>query len=136
MGAAPRRGAAPTYVPSSTALGITDVVRNSPTYRTAKYGETDLLHATAIRDPETGAVTIFAVNRSQDEELPLEVALDGFEPAKIAEHQVLADSDPDARNTLTDPDHVTPHQAQDTTLDGAVLRATLEPMSWNMIHLT
>ena len=44
--------------------------------------------------------------------------------------------DPDARNTLTDPDRVTPHQAQDTTLDGAVLRATLEPMSWNMIRLT
>ncbi|MFF0286260.1 hypothetical protein [Streptomyces sp. NPDC005262] len=49
---------------------------------------------------------------------------------------MLADSDPDARNTLTDPDRVTPHPAQDTTLDGAVLRATLEPMSWNMIRLT
>ncbi|MGY5034319.1 alpha-L-arabinofuranosidase C-terminal domain-containing protein [Streptomyces sp. 900116325] len=64
------------------------------------------------------------------QELPLEVALHGFDLAKIAEHQALADSDPDARNTLTDPDRGTPHQAQDTTLDGAVLRATLEPMSW------
>ncbi|WP_406292600.1 alpha-N-arabinofuranosidase [Streptomyces sp. NBC_00624] len=115
---------------------VLDVRVDSPTYRTAKYGETDLLHATAVRDPETGAVTVFAVNRSQDEELPLEVALHGFDLAKIAEHQVLADSDPDARNTLTDPDRVTPHQAQDTTFDGAVLRATLEPMSWNMIRLT
>ncbi|GAA3485390.1 hypothetical protein GCM10018966_099230 [Streptomyces yanii] len=115
---------------------VLDVRVDSPTYETAKYGETDLLHATAVRAPQTGAVTVFAVNRGQDAELPLEVALHGLDLTAIAEHQVLADRDPDARNTLTDPERVTPHPADGTTLDGGVLRATLEPMSWNVIRLT
>lgn len=114
---------------------VLDVRVDSPTYETARYGETDLLHATAVRDPETGAVTVFAVNRGQDTALPLEVALHGFDLTGIAEHQVLADADPDARNTLTEPGRVAPHAAEGTLLDGGVLRATLEPMSWNVIRL-
>ncbi|MER6120438.1 alpha-N-arabinofuranosidase [Streptomyces sp. NPDC001743] len=114
---------------------VLDVRVDSPTYGTAKYGETDLLHATAVRDPETGAVTVFAVNRGQDTALPLEVALRGLGLTEVAEHQVLADADPDARNTLTEPERVAPHPARGTVLDGGVLRATLEPMSWNMIRL-
>lgn len=115
---------------------VLDVRVDSPTYATARYGETDLLHATAVRDPETGAVTVFAVNRSRSAALPLEVALHGLDLTTVAEHQVLADADPDARNTLADPDRVAPHPAEGTALDGGALRATLEPMSWNMIRLT
>ncbi len=56
---------------------VLDVRVDSPTYETKKYGETDLLHATAVR-AEDGTVTVFAVNRSRTEPLPLEVALSGL----------------------------------------------------------
>ncbi|MFB4424729.1 alpha-N-arabinofuranosidase [Streptomyces sp. QL37] len=114
---------------------VLDVRVDSPTYGTAKYGETDLLHATAVRDPETGAVTVFAVNRSQDAALPLEVTLTGLGPARVAEHQVVADADPEARNTLAEPERVVPHTAEGTELADGTLKAVLEPMSWNMIRL-
>ncbi|WLQ43251.1 alpha-N-arabinofuranosidase [Streptomyces laculatispora] len=114
---------------------VLDVRVDSPRYGTARHGETDLLHATAVRDPGTGAVTVFAVNRGQHEVLPLEVALHGFELTEIAGHQVLADADPDARNTLAEPARVAPHPAEGTTLHAGVLRAALEPMSWNVIRL-
>ncbi|MFG2590540.1 alpha-N-arabinofuranosidase [Streptomyces sp. NBC_01166] len=114
---------------------VLDVRVDSPTYGTAKYGETDLLHATAVRDPETGAVTVFAVNRSQDAALPLEVALTGLELDRVAEHQVVADADPEARNTLAEPERVVPHAAEGTELTGGTLKAVLEPLSWNMIRL-
>ena len=114
---------------------VLDVRVDSPTYGTAKYGETDLLHATAVRDPETGAVTVFAVNRSQDTALPLEVALAGLELTEVAEHQVVADADPEARNTLAEPERVVPHAAEGTELAGGALKAVLEPLSWNMIRL-
>lgn len=114
---------------------VLDVRVDSPTYGTAKYGETDLLHATAVRDPETGAVTVFAVNRSQDAALPLEVALTGMELDRVAEHQVVADADPEARNTLAEPERVVPHAAEGTELTGGTLKAVLEPLSWNMIRL-
>ncbi|WP_432103840.1 alpha-N-arabinofuranosidase [Streptomyces sp. bgisy091] len=114
---------------------VLDVRVDSPVHATEKYGETDLLHATAVRDPETGAVTVFAVNRSQDASLPLEVALTGLDLERVVEHQVVADADPEARNTLADPERVLPHTAEGTELSGGTLKAVLEPLSWNMIRL-
>ncbi|MEU6392034.1 alpha-N-arabinofuranosidase [Streptomyces sp. NPDC046939] len=113
---------------------VLDVRVSGPTYDTERHGTADLLHATAVRATD-GTVTIFAVNRSQTESLPLEVALHGLELSEVAEHSVLADADPDARNTLTDPDRVTPHEGTGTTLADGTLRAALEPLSWNVIRL-
>ncbi|GAA1902113.1 alpha-N-arabinofuranosidase [Streptomyces sodiiphilus] len=115
---------------------VLDVRPDSPRHTTRQYGEVDLLHATAVRDETSGAVTVFAVNRSRNAPLPLEVTLHGLGLTGVAEHSVLADSDPDARNTFQEPERVTPHPATGTALDGGTLRATLEPMSWNMIRLT
>ncbi|MDX3452757.1 alpha-N-arabinofuranosidase [Streptomyces sp. ME02-8801-2C] len=109
---------------------------DSPTYTTARFGEVPLLHATAVTDDETGAITVFAVNRSQTDALPLEIDLSGAGAHSLAEHLVLADGDPEATNTAERPDRVTPHAATGTTVADGVLHARLEPMSWNMIRLT
>ncbi|NEC89342.1 alpha-N-arabinofuranosidase [Streptomyces sp. SID12501] len=113
---------------------VLDVRVDSPTYETKKYGETDLLHATAVR-ADDGTVTVFAVNRDRTQPLPLEVVLNGLELTSVVEHSVIADADPDARNTLDDPERVTPHQATGTTLQDGRLTAVLEPLSWNVIRL-
>ncbi|MER5181261.1 alpha-N-arabinofuranosidase [Streptomyces sp. NPDC002896] len=114
---------------------VLDVRVDSPAYETKKFGEVPLLHATAVRDPETGAVTVFAVNRSQTEPLPLEVALNGLELTSVVEHTALADADPEAKNTLDEPERVTPHAVEGTALQDGTLTATLEPLSWNVIRL-
>ncbi|MFF5039392.1 arabinosylfuranosidase ArfA [Streptomyces nigra] len=113
---------------------VLDVRVDAPTYETRKYGETDLLHATAVR-AEDGSVTVFAVNRGRTEPLPLEVALHGLDVTRVVEHSALADADPDARNTLDDPDRVAPHPVQGATLQDGRLTALLEPLSWNVIRL-
>ncbi|MER7972013.1 alpha-N-arabinofuranosidase [Streptomyces sp. NPDC096080] len=113
---------------------VLDVRVDSPTHDTRRFGETDLLHATAVR-ADDGTVTVFAVNRSRTAPLPLEVALTGLGTTAVVEHSVLADDDPDARNTLREPDRVVPHPAEGTTLTDGVLRAVLEPLSWNVIRL-
>ncbi len=109
---------------------------DSPTYATARFGEVPLLHATAVTDDETGDVTVFAVNRGQSTALPLEIDLRGVDARTVVEHLVLSDADPEARNTLDDPDRVAPHSAAGTTVVDGVLRAELEPCSWNMIRLS
>ncbi|MEU3933201.1 alpha-N-arabinofuranosidase [Streptomyces sp. NPDC029044] len=113
---------------------VLDVRVDSPTYETRKYGETDLLHATAVR-AEDGTVTVFAVNRSRTDALPLEVALSALGLTRVVEHSALADSDPDARNTLDDPERVAPHPVDGTDLRDGTLSAVLEPLSWNVIRL-
>ncbi|MET9801011.1 alpha-N-arabinofuranosidase [Streptomyces sp. NPDC006368] len=114
---------------------VLDVRVDSPTYRTAAYGDVPLLHATAVRDPATGAVTVFAVNRSRTEPLPLQVAVRGLGVTRVVEHSVLGDADPDARNTLAEPDRVTPHEGAGAHLSDDALRVDLEPLSWTMIRL-
>ncbi|MFF3610698.1 alpha-N-arabinofuranosidase [Streptomyces sp. NPDC002580] len=113
---------------------VLDVRVDSPTYRTRKYGEADLLHATAVRGAD-GSVTVFAVNRSRTEPLPLEVALNRLGVTSVVEHSALADADPDATNSLHDQERVTPHPVEGTVLRDGTLSAVLEPLSWNMIRL-
>ncbi|GAA4794680.1 alpha-N-arabinofuranosidase [Streptomyces ziwulingensis] len=113
---------------------VLDVRVDSPTYRTEKYGEADLLHATAVR-AEDGTVTVFAVNRSRTGALPLEVTLGGLGLTGVVEHSALADADPDARNTLAEPERVVPHEVAGTALRDGTLTAALEPLSWNVIRL-
>lgn len=114
---------------------VLDVRVDSPTFETKKYGEADLLHATAVR-AEDGTVTVFAVNRSRTEPLPLEVALNGLDLTTVVEHSALADTDPDARNTLDEPERVTPHAVEGAALKDGGLTAVLEPLSWNVIRLS
>ena len=111
----------------------------SPTYTTHRHGEAPLLHATAVIN-DAGAVTIFAVNRSQHDALPLEVDLRGLSLTQLVEHSVLTDSDPDAKNTLQTPERVAPQTIEATTLNGdnsnkLKLNTTLPPLSWNVIRL-
>ncbi|MGN9842217.1 arabinosylfuranosidase ArfA [Nonomuraea sp. H19] len=112
------------------------VEADSPTYATARFGEVPLLHSTAVTDDGTGAVTVFAVNRDRAAALPLEIDLRGTDAHTLVEHLVLADTDPDAGNSLEHPERVAPRPATGTTVSGGVLRTELEPMSWNMIRLT
>lgn len=113
---------------------VLDVRVDSPEYSTARFGEVPLLHATAVRG-EDGTVTVFAVNRDRNAPLPLEVTLRGLGLDRVVEHSALADADPEARNTLDEPERVVPHPVDGSTLDDGLLRAVLEPMSWNVIRL-
>jgi alpha-N-arabinofuranosidase len=108
----------------------------SPTYETSRYGEVPVLDAVATHDPDTGAVTIFAVNRDQDEDARLLVDLRPIGGAlRVAEAWTLTDDDLRATNTVDQPDRVTLQPLSGTTLDGHHLSVVLPPVSWNAIHL-
>ncbi|MFB7370158.1 alpha-N-arabinofuranosidase [Streptomyces sp. NPDC056222] len=113
---------------------VLDVRVDSPTYGTARFGAVPLLHATAVRN-DAGGVTLFAVNRDRNQPLPLDVTLHGLELNRVVEHSALADADPEARNTVDEPERVRPHRVDGSALTDGRLHAVLEPMSWNVIRL-
>ncbi|WP_329112505.1 alpha-N-arabinofuranosidase [Streptomyces sp. NBC_01353] len=113
---------------------VLDVRVDSPTYETARFGAVPLLHATAVRNDD-GGVTLFAVNRDRNQPLPLDVTLHGLELNGVVEHSALADADPEARNTVDEPERVRPHRVDGAALADGRLHAVLEPMSWNVIRL-
>jgi alpha-N-arabinofuranosidase len=126
----------PFAITSRLAQGV--VLRaaiTSPTVPTQRYGEVPLVDAVATTDAETGAVAVFLVNRSRTEATTVSVALDGLQVSTITETHTIADEDPDAANTLTQQDRVTPAPNDSAVLDGGVLTVTLPPVSWTAVAL-
>jgi alpha-L-arabinofuranosidase len=108
----------------------------SSSYPTARFGEVPMLHATATYDDETGELSVFAVNRSTTETLPLTADVRGFGALQIADHSVLADDDLQARNTADQPDRVVPRRGSGARLTDGELTVGLPPASWNVLRLT
>jgi alpha-N-arabinofuranosidase len=95
------------------------------------------LLATVVHDPQDGSLTLFALNRSDSEEMSLEMELRSFAgERKVAFASELKHSDLKAINTRTAPNEVSPREKRDVKLSNGTLRATLAPLSWNVISTT
>jgi alpha-N-arabinofuranosidase len=128
----------PFAITSRLAKG--DVLRvelTSPTYGTARYGDVPVLDAVATHDRETGAITVFAVNRDTREPIDLTVALGSFgRPLRVLEAWTISDHALTAQNTLDEPDRVVPRPTESAAVGAdAVLTATLPPVSWTALLL-
>jgi alpha-N-arabinofuranosidase len=106
----------------------------SPTIDTARYGPVPALEATAIWREERSELAIFAVNRSVSEPLELEITLRDLNRLAV-QHTTLAGPDPQAANTKEHPNRVEPRPLEGTHIEGQRLRATLPPLSWNLLRL-
>jgi alpha-N-arabinofuranosidase len=119
---------------------------DSPTY-TARYfdprGAQDLffplpdvpyLKVAAVHDEAAGALTLFALNRSLNEEMTLRVAAEGFAGFEIEQALQLCDADLKAVNTKAQPERVKPSALPNVKATSGGLSATLAPASWNVIR--
>jgi alpha-N-arabinofuranosidase len=96
-------------------------------YKTVRYGEVPYLEAIATVDG--GELTVFAVNRSLDEDMELELDISGFGKLELMEHIVLNCEDLKAVNTADKPDAVSP-----STGNTARIIAELGKHSWNVLR--
>ncbi len=99
-----------------------------PAYDAGQYGETPYLEAVAVFDDAQRTLIVFAVNRSEDEELTLDLAAAGFQTPVCVAHTVLRSDDRLAVNTAEQPARVVPEALP---LEGA---AVLPPLSWNVLR--
>jgi alpha-N-arabinofuranosidase len=109
---------------------------DSPTHDVPSRESVPLLEATATYNEAEASITIFAVNRSETEQLDLEVDTRAFPGMTVAEHTVLEHSDGLATNTAGNPGNVVPHNGGNAALRDGHLGAHLSPLSWNVIRLT
>ena len=108
----------------------------TPGYESKTYGEAPYLDSVCIWDEENDALTIFAVNKSLDEDMEVSCDLRQFEGCRLAEHIVLTNDDMKAVNTEADPNHVTPTHSDATKLENGKMHTVLGKHSWNVIRLT
>jgi alpha-N-arabinofuranosidase len=80
----------------------------SPTYQAGERGEAPVLDAAASYDEHAGTASIFLVNRSQREDLAVEVDLADRRFARVDGADMLGGGDVKATNTWDDPHRVVP----------------------------
>ena len=88
----------------------------------------------SVQQEDGKALTLFAVNRSIDEAMPIEILTQGFGALQLREAQQLCHHDLKAVNTREDPDRVKPAPLEGVRVDAERIRATLAPASWTMLR--
>ena len=114
---------------------VLQVAIDSPTYETAQYGDAALVDAVATRDPESGAVALFAVNRSLTEPALLEVDLRALPGLRLVEASTLANPDHTWTATADDDSSVAPRANPSAQVRDGRLRVEVPPVSWNVVRL-
>jgi alpha-L-arabinofuranosidase len=93
------------------------------------------LKLAAVHDDKSGTLTLFALNRSLTEELPLNLIAGGFKNLSVKQALQLCDPDLKAINTKDAPDRIAPKPLTAVSADGEKISARLAPASWNVIQL-
>lgn len=107
----------------------------SPKYKSAKFGEQDLLDAVAVFNKDEQEVVIFAVNRDVKNVQRLNIALEGFTILDVVEQATLTDSDVYKTNTVDNPNAVVPNFEVNAKHDGKNVYGDLPAVSWQMIRI-
>jgi alpha-N-arabinofuranosidase len=98
-----------------------------PGYVGAQHGEVNFVDCSAIWKGDQ--LSVFAVNRSLDEEAPFEVALADREIAALESAELLAGSDAKDANSFEEPDRIRSRAYQGVEIRSGRARATLPPLS-------
>ena len=140
----------PTFHPFAQASrhAVGDVLRvevQAPLVPTAKYGDVAAVDAVATHDPETGDVSVFAVNRSTTDAVSITIDTRSFGGSttgssgeaglRLVEATQLSDADPYRTVDADTADEVAPRTNGDTSWEGSVLTVVLPPVSWNVVRL-
>ena len=114
-----------------------NVAVDGPRYDADAAQDVSYLDIAAVRAPDGKALTIFAINRSPDESMDLDLALHGFRNASLIDHQALGGDGTGAReaNTSADPDRIKPRKGDKLSVDDGAVTAELGPLSYHLIRI-
>jgi alpha-N-arabinofuranosidase len=107
----------------------------SPVYDAAVADDVPYLDISGVQDEEQGTLTFFAVNRSGDEAVDVEINLVGFGDAQVLDHQVMTHASLQAVNTLTKQTEVVPRRGTGALIDGNCVSVTLPSYSYQVLRL-
>jgi len=114
---------------------VLQVKIDSPVHETAMYGEVATVDAVATYNEERDTTTIFIVNRGNADVVDLEIAIRGDVSAASVTATTLTDTDVYAKNTLADPERVSPHDNDSAAITGGGVSVQLPPVSWTVVEV-
>ncbi|WP_172124047.1 alpha-N-arabinofuranosidase [Devosia sp. 919] len=127
----------PLYFASMFGRGrALNLVARCPSYEVELIGEIPYLDVAGVENEAEGTLTFFLVNRNGEEELDVELSLQGYRDARVLEHQVMTHDDLNAVNTAANPDNVAPRQGQGAVAEEDKLSVSLPPHSYQMVRVS
>lgn len=114
---------------------VLNSVVKAPVYDTVEFSDVPCLESVVVYEEEKEELTIFAVNRDLEESLLVETDLRDFPGYRVIEHIVLESDDPNAVNSLDNPNRVVPHTGGKTVIEDDMAKSVLNKLSWNVIRL-
>ena len=102
------------------------------TFAAGNHDAAPLLLIAVVHDPDTGSAAIFALNRSQDQEMALSVDLRNMGSRLLSHTFELHHDDIKATNDRDNPNRVQPREHGHTRIELNCLDAILKPLSWNV----
>ncbi len=106
----------------------------SPKYDSADFCDVPYIETVLVYNEEKNELTMFCVNRDEEDQLVVETDMVGFPGFDVLEHIVLEHEDRNAVNSPENPFNVVPHKGGQTTVDDGKAKSVLNKLSWNVIR--
>lgn len=87
----------------------------------------------AAWDKSGERLTLFAINRSEENEYPLTIDIKGFGDYKLLKHLEMYTDDLDKKNSYEEPELIKPSENRNGVYEDGVLTTHIKPLSWNVI---
>ncbi len=117
-----------------TALAVSAA---GPTYDCDVAQDVPYLDLSAVLQENGKSIALFAINRSLDEAIDLDVALQGLKGAKILQHHTMAGEDLKARNSVEDQNRIVPKAGSGLQIaDDGRLTGSLPAKSYHFVLLS
>ena len=112
-----------------------DLTVDAPMYATKQFGDMPLLDVSAAHDARAAANSIFIVNRSQTERLPLVIHWQDVNPSRITSAQQLSGTDPKAANSWENPNRLVSRPLYAPRIMDGKAELTLPPLSFTALRV-
>lgn len=107
---------------------------DSPKHDTKEFTDVPDIESLATLSEDGENLTVFAVNRSLDEDVMLDVSLLDFDGFRVIDAIEMSGYDVKAENGVTGCP-VKPFPKEKPVIDGKIMSVPLKPLSWNVIRL-
>ena len=114
---------------------VLNLLVDSPVYYDKEFDIVPCIEAVGTWNEETDSLTVFAVNRSLDENIQILGDVRDLPEYRVVEQLEFVNADLKAYNSHSHPNAVTPQKGGDAVVENGFLKTHLPPASWNVIRL-
>src|SRR5688500_15487121 len=112
-----------------------DVLVKAPMHETKQFGNMPLLDVSVSHTEETGEQAVFIVNRSQTDNITVDLNWQDMKPQSIKSVQQVAGTDPKAANTYENPTQIIAVGVAAPQIKDGIATITLPPLSFTAIEV-